>query len=254
MKISPDRQTTVELYDKLRVGLAAEVREGVHVSDLLQPRKAYWQKLNPLPPTNDEIGYWLAGRAHHYFLVQALTGVDDSQEASLIDPETGVHYSPDLVQLRGEFKTTRWSTLPETEAAALRTFDGYIPQCRAYAALMRVSEWRLYVFFLVADDKDTGRKIPTFRVYKLEFTEAELEQERQDVKLRQSALLDAIAARTPEVLPLCPQYACYIERRIRNGEPSYVRGANNGRLPAKARTPICKYWHLCKPEGRYVEQ
>ena len=238
MQIRPNKQAVEVLYTKLKEALVREDREGTHVSDLLQLRQAYWKRVCPLPPTDDEVGFWLAGKAHHYFLVQAVTGIPDSQEASLVDIETGIHYSPDLLELKGEFKTSRWAILPTTEEQAIRAVSTYIPQCRAYAALMNTLNWNLYVFYLTALDFKTRRKIPRLKVYTFEFTDEELREERNGLRIR-SALLDtAVRELVFESLPLCSEYLCFRMQGHGRGKKRTVEG-------------VCKWWEQCKPTGRY---
>lgn len=241
MVIRPNKVAADNLYQKLSDALEAEVRTGVHVSDLLQPLKAYWSKVDPRPPSRDEVGYWLAGKAHHFFLVQALTGIDDSQEASLVDPVSGIHYSPDLVELKGEFKTTRWAIMPTTAKAVEKVVSSYVPQCRAYAALMHSLEWNLYMFYLTALDLKTKRKIPRLKVYTLVFTEGELEDERVELAGRAASLENAVLTANPESLPLCSPFICY-------------RMKGNGRGHKKTIEGVCKWWDVCKPKGRYPDE
>jgi len=238
--IRPNKAAAVELYRKLGASIEAEQRTGIHVSDLLQPRKAYWAKTMPLPPTEAEIGYWLAGKAHHFFLVQALTGVSDTQEASLVDLATGVHYSPDLVALKGEFKTTRWGMLPTTLQAVTRATEGYIAQCRAYAALMRTCEWNLYVFYLMALDLKIDSKPPRLKVYTLLFEEEDLALERNTLAYKKHKLEAALDIHDPLELPLCSEFMCY-------------RMVGHGRGRKKTIEGVCKWWNVCKPEGRYID-
>lgn len=244
MKLTPNKEIEEELYTQLSASLQEEEREGIHVSDLSMPLKAYWGKKLNLPPTRDEIGYWLTGRGHHYFLVKALTGIEDSEEASLVHGELGIHFSPDLLKLRGEFKTTRWTSLPKNEKEAKRVFESYIPQCRAYAILTGVTLWRLYVLFIVPIDLETGRKIPRLKVYDLEFSKADITKGLTQLTKTKEEFTQALESDDPSALKLCPEFACFIRRKVR--------------LPgAKRRTeiiiPTCKYWDHCKPKGRYVE-
>ena len=50
--------------------------DGVHVSDLVHPRKAYWKKIDPRPMTDDEAGYFVAGRGHHEVIEAIIEGKD----------------------------------------------------------------------------------------------------------------------------------------------------------------------------------
>lgn len=233
MKITPDKQREADLFKALGAMAKADdvLREGYHVSDLLHPLKTYWQKISDIAPTEEELGYWFVGKGHHYFLVAALTGT--SVEESFVDKETGIIATPDLLALSGEFKTTRWSIVPKGEKAALKAFKFYFPQCKAYAALTNRLIWYLYVLFISPYDKDTKRKIPRLKVYKLEFTKRELGATKAHLKRKKGLLEEALKKKSHKNLPLCTPGICYIDR-------------GNGKIP------ICRFWDICKPKGRYA--
>lgn len=235
MRIFPDKDRERELLTELRHQLEGEVREGVHVSDLINPLQSYWKTVQPLPVSDDEIGFWLVGRGHHYFLVGALTGVEGGEEVSLIDKDTGIHYSPDLHTLKGEFKTNRRFKIPTSEAQAKQAFEGYAEQCLSYAAFEGITYWYLYVMYIVPEDPDSGRKIPRLRVYKLEWTQEEVDAWKVELLQRRDALVRARETGDPSDLPLCKQYVCH----------TYRKGIG--------KVPICKWWDICKPKGRHPD-
>ncbi len=59
----PDLEVLVK--DEMRRTFDARaLDEPLHVSDLLNPRWAYFQRVMPRPITDDELGYFIAGRGH----------------------------------------------------------------------------------------------------------------------------------------------------------------------------------------------
>jgi hypothetical protein len=237
MTIKRVKRLETQLLSKFRQYLSKQPRTGIHVSDLTSPLLAYWKRKKPLPPTKEEILYWLGGQAHHTLLVAAVTGVEDSQEQSQLDAATGVTFSPDLLKLKGEFKTTRAVSIPQSEADAKRRYAEYVKQCRMYAALLKTTVFKLIIYFFAVEEKVsdfyTSRK-PDFRAYALEFTEQELEKERQHVTVVSQALALALATDNPSPLPLCMAWKCY----------SIEKGKKVGK---------CPYWEDCKPPGRYTD-
>lgn len=234
MKVALNREKAKKILEDLRTELLSESREGVHASDLLYPRKAYWRKVQPLPPTDDEVCTWLAGRAHHYFLVKAVAHVDDSQEASLYSEDLEIQFSPDLLSLEGEFKTSRRWAVPKNEAEATVLAGYYKDQCLTYAVALKIQHFTLYVLFLSVKNKQTGSNTAAFKVYDLTFTEEEVAAKREELIQTRKLLLDAVAAKDCSQLPLCPEKFCY-----------RLRGRGKNRKPEG----LCPYFSQCKPLG-----
>ena len=239
MKIWIDEERTNDLHAKLITTMDAEKREGIHASDLLGLRRAYWSRVNPLPTTPEELGYFVLGRGHHYVMVYALSGVPDSQEESKFSKELGINYSPDLLALHGEVKTSRLLMAPKDKEQALKWFDGYIPQVMTYAIAEGVSKWWLYMCFFNPTDLKTQKKLPPFfLVYGFEFTKQELRAHKEWVISRRLILEGAIAKRDHSQLDNCPEFYC-------------VKMEGQGRGKPKRMVAKCKYFELCKPKERY---
>jgi hypothetical protein len=231
MVIVRDKQTEQLLFAKFREHLGRHERTGVHVSDLLNPLIAYWKRKKPLPLTDDECLYFLGGIAHHTMVEAAL----DTKEQSFLDEESGVTYSPDLYELRGEIKTTRSEKIPESEEEAKRKFADYIKQCRMYATLMGVNTYKLIINYHAVTERVsqfyTSRK-PRMRVYTLTFTANELLKERARINSLSESFRQALVTDNLSSLPLCAAWKCY----------EVVEGKKIGK---------CQWWEDCKPKGRY---
>jgi hypothetical protein len=199
-----DRRPDLEawLLDEMRVSLA-DTRAGdkPHLSDLLSPRQAAFSRLLPKPPTDAEIGYWVAGRGH-----EDVYGRVSGLERGSPSERFGIVYSKDF--FKGwpvELKTRRRNLAKpgmETE-----TYAKYIDQVRGYCAMDEMPAAWLIVFSLVEDQPD-GSTLPGWGVYHLTFTELELEAERARMQVMRDRFLAALEAQDPRSLPLCVAWMC----------------------------------------------
>lgn len=192
------------LLDEMRASFAREERttDEIHVSDLLAPRRAYWGRVHPKPVTDDEIGYFVAGRAHED-AVGRVSGVQPGEPRQV----DGIWLRSDFyTSIPLEFKTRRRSLAADADEAT-RRYDTYIDQCRAYAALQqRPAAW-LWVLGLVSEQRDGGTK-PEFQVWHLDFTPDELLAERVRLGQVRDLLRAAWDGAGVEGVPLCPDWQC----------------------------------------------
>lgn len=241
MVIKPNLDLTAKLIQDLDAFRKSGHREGIHASDLSQPRRTYWAAVHPLPATDAEVGYWLTGRGHHFYTVYALTGHPDTDTGGKFSEKYGIWYSPDLDELQGEFKTNRLTFEPSTQEECERFFSSYIEQCQIYAACEGINTWHLYVLFMCLVDPATREKVaPIPRVYDLEWTKAEMKERGKWIIEQRELIEDAIKRKDPSKLPLCKEAFCMKFRGQGRGKP---------RIPMAS----CKWFSLCKPEGRYEQ-
>lgn len=204
MQITRRADLEALLLDEMRSSFAREDRttQNIHVSDILAPRRAYWGRVKPKPVTDDEIGYFVAGRGHEDALAR-ISGVQPG-EARQVD---GIWLRSDFyTSIPLEFKTRRRSLAADADEA-MRRYDTYIDQCRAYAALQdRPSAW-LWVLGLVSEQRDGGTK-PEFQVWHLDFTPEELLAERTRLATVRDALRGAWDGAGVDSVPLCPAWQC----------------------------------------------
>lgn len=125
-------------------------RKGIHVSDLLTPRKAYWARVQPKPPTNREVIFFLAGRGHEeaFVALAGLSGYHKSRGEWLGPPDApyvpgdGIRYEIDLLtrqdgagqEIPIEIKTNRRPTIPEPEKV-LEEYSIAVDQLGMYTAV-----------------------------------------------------------------------------------------------------------------------
>jgi hypothetical protein len=197
--------------DEVRASFAREERTTaeIHVSDLEVPRKAYWGRLLPRPATDDEIGYFVAGRGHEdvYGRISGLL----RGEAREID---GILLRPDFYTTIPTEMKTRRRGLADTAEEAVTKYDTYIERCRNYAALLnRPAAW-LMVLGLVQEQAD-GTTKPAWQWWEMEFTPEELAAALATLHRRR----DRLAAAWQDVaqhgrngqhraLDLCPTWQC----------------------------------------------
>lgn len=216
--------------------LERETRESIHASDLLSPLLSYWNKTKPLPLSEDEIGYFTTGNGHHAFLIEFVTGLKGAtQEDSKVSSQYGLAYSPDLAQLRAEFKTSRIPTEPVDEKEMLKLFSSYAKQCLIYALCEGVTQWKLFVLYIGLRKKNGGIYAPRLRCYTIQWTEEELEAGHQWVQQTVATLKVALKKKEPTRLPLCEDWMCTRFSEV-----------------TRKKEPVCKYWEYCKPKGRYT--
>lgn len=199
---------------------------GIHVSDLLSPLYAYWERITPSTLSPRKVTTFLVGKVLHAFILSAVDkshGVDwASDQGSKTHKETGIEYSMDhcLDKIPTEIKTSRSYYAP----SSLKDLETYLEQVLCYMVLEKSLSGKLWVLYLNLKDKDK-RTHPQFRCFDVTVGKKELkmyEQQMLDVKAN---LETAIKKKNPSKLPLCTAWKC--------GET------------------MCDHWDECKPKGRY---
>jgi len=225
MRIKRDKRTEDKYLEKIRQSYESRIRDGVHVSDLLDPRMAYFKRLFPLGITDREIGYFLSGECLHW-AVQKRLGLETEKKIEL----DGVEGSIDvyLEKIPTELKSARNWTIPDLPA------EHYVDQVLSYCAITGSRIGNIWVFFLCPNRNYTGTKLthPEFRLWRCEFTASELAQERKRLKTVKNILERAWKTKNFSRVPLCHEFKCYYKSR------------------GKA-TISCPYWDKCRPPGRF---
>lgn len=213
MKIARDEEKERWLLDRVKGWLNRHPRSGIHVSDLLYPRKTYWRRVDPKPMTDVEAGYFIAGQGHH-FIVEAI--IEGDKKGKGADAGTheweGIYYSPDSrLQLDPtEFKTSRAKYGPKNddEETLLKEYVLYLKQLFPYMAIEGRTKGNLIILYLNLKNKELNKTVPQFRWYTVELTPEEIEQWRTKLKIAKARLETAIAANDHKALPLCPPFMC----------------------------------------------
>lgn len=176
-------------------------RSGIHLSDLLVPRQAYWQKIKPKPPTENEIAYWTSGNAIEDKILRAIgyqKGIQKEWE--------GISYTPDLFfNFPAEIKSRRSYLAKDGEEE--KTYEHYLKQLKGYCALEGTTQGWLIVLSL-NEKQDQWRSRPEWAYYRVEFTETEISNMRTYLRNMKDLLQYSIIYKLPQGLPTCPQWMC----------------------------------------------
>lgn len=242
MNITRNAVREAALLAQIKASFGDNVRDGIHLSDLLNPRRAYWGRVLPLAPSNSDVLYWTAGRGHEDVLGR-IAGLQATPQRFW----NGISFRPDWelpsLVVEGEldpteFKTRR-SNLPDPGDEEV-VFDSYLDQLRGYCAVRFQRRGNLVVLSLLEGRGNDPLKPtePVLAFYEVEFTEEELERERANLEDRRNqfeavvvaasieALAAAVGGRQPaldpalhKALPLCKAWMCGKPRKIVDAKP-----------------------------------
>lgn len=216
------------LLDKAKDYVTKDERTpGIHASDLLDTRQAFWKHVDPQPLTDRLTVTFLVGRVLHAFVLGAVDGpesvdivrTDDGSSQSDI---LGISYSPDKV-LDGvvrELKTSRSFYEPKD----VKDLDIYIEQLLVYMAATQTTDSQLWVLYLNLRNAE-GKTSPDFRSFDISISPGDLTEVTAYLKTSREQLEAAIAADDWRRLALCRDWKC---------------GAGN-----------CDWYNKCRPEGRW---
>jgi len=218
------------LLDALRASLHEE-RTGTHLSDLIKIRQAAWKRFIPLPPTDIDALYFLAGRGHEEVFARlcgvqvGATTVKHVAVPEFVPGEqrfhNGVSYRPDFrwYRLPTEFKTRRSNLAKEGEEATV--YDGYLDQLKGYVAYDYAASGEVDAGHLIVLSLLEGKSLanplkpsaPELAVYDVQFARQELVEMLQLLTDRRVQFERANGAgedRVAEIqkLPLCAAWMC----------------------------------------------
>lgn len=233
LTVERNLQAEEKLVEKTRLWLEKDShdRTGIHASDLLDPRKAYYDKIRPQPLSNRMVGLFFVGKVLHAFFLSALAGETGtnwkSDGGSTVDAELGFSYSPDWVKdgIPGELKTSRGKYEQTQSDLGL-----YLEQLLIYMVGKKSVHGRLVVLMLSlpAPKGEGWGTYPQYRAYNVECSQADLTKYRKQLVATRKLLEQALKTNVQEdisKLPLCRPFKC-------------------GRSQ-------CPHYDVCKPEGRH---
>jgi len=213
VEILRSKKAEAAVLQKVKAWLTKRPRSttGWHVSDLLYPRKAYFQKIDPQPISDKQAGYFIAGIGHHS-VVEAILGPKKHGERADAGEFTkhGILFSPDLrLPYPLEFKTSRRQKAPDDTGERLeKAYDGYLKQLTMYQALMGTERGALLVFYLSKRIGIGNMTEPCFRFYNVYMTK--LERSKLVKKIIETAqlLTSAVKKKNHKKLECCPTWMC----------------------------------------------
>lgn len=240
MKIHRNEKLEQQINERSREFLEKQDRApGIHVSSLLTPRKYYFQQIDPLPLTDRDIGFFIAGRAHHEVVLAIMHKQDkvgDAPEAqSKVWKE--ISYTPDYsLGFLAEIKSTRKQSEPNWNDmdALIREYKHYLNQLKMYMAVEDKEKAALIVFYISLRHDDANKTtFPTIRTYTVTLSPTEREEIRKEMVRGKNLINKALKLKDHSILPLCPIWMC-------------AKGGFRG--PA---IKDCPRYDVCRPEGRY---
>lgn len=208
----------------------AERTPGIHASDLLDPRLAYWNRKNPQKHPDSLILTFLIGKVLHSFVLGAVDGkapdLGTTDTGSKTSAELGIEYSVDhlLDGFPRELKSSRAMFEPDPEDL-VEDLRAYIEQTLIYMVAEDKTYGEIWVLYLSLRNSK-GRTAPAYRCYGITVTEKSLAILKKRMKATKGAIEKALDKGDWRELPICRRFKC---------------GRGN-----------CPHFELCKPEGRWV--
>lgn len=237
LKVTRLRSAETELVAKARKYVEAEDRApGIHASEILDPLKAWWSRMDPKPLSDREVMTFFPGKILHALVLSDAThnegggvatleiaGSGKTDEGSFVSTDLGITYSPDKL-VRGkvrEFKSTRSFYEPKS----IEDLRIYAEQLLVYMAATDTTESQLWILYLNLKNKATNRTSPEFRVFQFSITPEDLVILKSDIRKTALDLKMALQKEDHSTLPLCREWKC---------------GAKN-----------CEWYRKCQPPGRF---
>lgn len=218
IKIGRLRSKERELVQKFRdvvEGFHRAVESPIHISDLMEPRKAYWQRMKPTSFSDNTIMYFSLGYAGHEYL---LGGKDGGTKG-----EGDLVWSPD-----GETDTTIVEVKITTKrqvASYPSELEKWVKQILSYMALEKKLQGEIWVWYVAKPE------YPELVVFSVTATRQALDRYRKQIKKKAVILRDALTKNNPSELPLCSRELCY-----RSKCPNYDDCQPEGRWKPKPQT------------------
>jgi hypothetical protein len=228
MQIQRDEHFADVVKQKLRALQLAKRRDlgsDLHISELLNPRKAYWTRTLGERVTDESIGFFITGEAFHR-VVQDAMGLEFAEKKLTLP---GIVGTADLCgTYLCEIKTSRKWTIPE------QPDPYYVEQVTSYAAMADRDVAYIFVIYFTAGRKWDGSKPSTLEMvsWKVELTDQERIDIRQKLLTEANRLNKALVKKDPLLLQLCADWMCV--------------GIYQNKVQR-----TCPYYHDCQPEGRY---
>lgn len=226
LSLKRNKASEARLNSAARKWLEKEERtDGIHASDLLDIRQAFWKHKQPGPITDRQVPIFLIGKILHAFVLGSMGGDVDirtTDEGSVYSEELGIWYSVDWDRSgdMAEFKSARFFNEPQTTS----DLESYIEQLLVYMVAKKRTSAQLWLLLL--NLRDENRKTsPAFRAYTITISEDDLVQLTASVQAQRVLLVNALKSGDSSALPLCRAFKC---------------GGDN-----------CEYYDQCRPEGRF---
>lgn len=222
-----------EILQRLRdvvEGFERRIESPIHISDILEPRKAYWQRVSPKKFDDDTILYFSLGYAGHEYLLHQkdegsktegdLTWSPDAIETVTIPIEEGGPHAHDYKKKVAitEVKITTKRKVATTK----KDLKKYLEQLVSYMAMEKLERGYLVIWYVAPNGP------PQIVVFTTQATKQALGRFRKQILDKTVELRTALVAMDHTPLELCRKDLCYRSK--------------------------CQWYDECKPEGRYKEK
>jgi len=204
VEIIRDTESENEIKKRIKERLST-TRTGIHVSDLISPRLTFLRKKYGVRISDEQAMYFIVGRSHHSIVQSVITSNNEDIEKKT--EFEGIIGSIDY-KFNGhpvEFKTTRVRNIENVP-------DDYVEQLRKYCCMENDNVGYLVTLYLNAKDNVNnnfnGKLVPIIIARKINFTNEELEAERQKMRNELSILKTAIETGNGFNLPKCADWKC----------------------------------------------
>lgn len=197
-----------------------------HVSELLQPRMAFFNRRDGREMTEQDIKMYIPGSAFHEYLQKVLGSHLAEKRISFMDDIVGTIDWAGAYVL--EIKTSRKWKIPELPEAH------YVGQVCKYMAIEKRLEGYILVVYFTAGRTWDGKNASTLELmaWKIETTPEEQALELKYLVDTRANLIEATQTGKFEKLPLCYSFCCFSEYK-------------------KEITKVCPYYNECQPNGRH---
>jgi len=222
MEIHRNKSIEKWCLEEIQNNYGKDTREGIHLTDLLTPRKKYWQIMKPMKPSIEDISLWTSGSAIEYRVLSAM-GYKKGETKEW----NGIKYSVDsfMGNIPAEIKTRR--RLLAEEGREVETYEHYLNQLKGYCAIENITKGWLIILSLLEKQDDSNKTAPEWAFYDVTFTDEELEEERGRLLKTKMGIEDALKKRDHSDLPLCPRWMCSKTLKIMIKKP-YCKTCEKG--------------------------
>jgi len=196
---------------------------GIHASDLLDLRLAYWRNTNPKEVDERTAFFFVIGKVLHTLVLSLADPMITASDAGTKN-ELGISYSPDLVSRAGrptELKSNRATDEPDD---LQEEYSHYLEQLIIYMICENMLTGELWILYLNLREASSRRTFPALRCYTVSLTQEQFEGLEEQIVWSRDKLRQALQEHTPQILEPCRAWKC-----------------------GKA----CAWWDECRPQGRW---
>jgi hypothetical protein len=197
-----------------------------HISELLQPRLAFFTRRDGKEMTEQDICMFIPGSAFHEYIQKRLGDVFAEKQIKFNDDIVGtVDWYGDYIV---EIKTSRKWSVPDLPA------EHYVGQVRKYMAIEGKLTGKILVIYFTAGRRWDGKSPSTLELesWSVEVTPEEQAQDLKYLEVTRTTLRNAENSGKFDKLPLCYDFCCFSEYK--------------GKI-----TKVCPFYGECQPDDRF---